>query len=75
MPLDEQLQIIEDLIDIDEAAGVVKRSKPSIYSMVSRGQIPCHKDQKGRLFFRRSELLQWMFPVPPTATKQAQTCP
>lgn len=62
MPLAEQMLLAEDLLSIEEASILTKRTKSSLYTLASRRQIPFHKDKRGKVFFRRSELLNWLFP-------------
>lgn len=44
---------------IDQASEFLKLAKPTIYSMVSRKQIPCTKSGK-RIIFSKHELITWM---------------
>ena len=46
-------------IDIDEASRVINKAKPTIYTMVRKGLIPCYKNGK-RLYFYEDELLEWI---------------
>jgi excisionase family DNA binding protein len=49
----------EPLIDIDEAASIVKLKRSTLYALTSRRQIP-HYKRGGKLYFRRSELIDWL---------------
>ena len=51
----EQQQPPSEFIDITEASRTLNLSVPSIYSMVSRKQLPCSKRGK-KLYFSREEL-------------------
>ena len=46
-------------IEIDEACGIVRKAKSTIYALVRRGLIPCYKVGK-RLYFYEDELLAWI---------------
>ncbi len=48
-----------DLMTIIEASKLIKLSVPTLYSKVCRNEIPVHKQGK-RLYFLRSELLDWI---------------
>lgn len=50
---------IEDLLDIDAAATLVKLKTSTIYALTSRRQIP-HLKRGNRLYFLRHELLEWL---------------
>lgn len=49
----------EGFMTIDEAAAFLRLKKSTIYSKISRMEIPCFK-QSGRLYFKRSELEAWI---------------
>ena len=49
----------EQLLSIQQTADLLCLSKPTIYGLVSRGDIPCMKKGK-RLYFSQSELLAWI---------------
>jgi excisionase family DNA binding protein len=50
---------INELLDVGEAAKFLKVSVASLYSKVSRKEIPVSKPGK-RLYFNRAELEQWI---------------
>ncbi len=49
----------ENFLTIQEAAELLNLSVPTIYSKVSRGELPVMKRSK-RLYFSRSELLKYI---------------
>lgn len=49
----------QELLSIDEAAKLIKLTKPTIYGLVHKNKIPYSKKGK-RLYFKRSELLEWI---------------
>lgn len=49
----------EQLLTIQEAAQFLRLTVPTIYSKVSRGEIPVMKKSK-RLYFSRTELLEYV---------------
>ncbi len=65
----EKLQIIEDLIrrwdsqervlDIQEAAEVLKISKSHLYRLTSRSEIPHFKPTGKKIYFSLNELMEW----------------
>lgn len=55
-----QLQLQNDeLLTIAEASQLLKLAIPTIYSKVSRNEIPVNKQGK-RLYFYKSELIEWI---------------
>lgn len=50
---------VEDLLDIDAAAALVKLKRTTVYALTSRRQIP-HLKRGGRLYFLKHELLEWL---------------
>ena len=56
----------EEVLDVDGAASLTKRTKGTIYVLVHQRKIPHSKPLNGKLRFFRSELLSWMksFSVP-----------
>lgn len=46
-------------IDISEAAKLVGKAKPTIYTLVRERKIPCYKKGK-KLYFFEDELLDWI---------------
>lgn len=44
-------------IGIDEACRIMGKEKPTLYSMVRKGLIPCYKNGK-KLYFYEDELLE-----------------
>lgn len=49
----------EEMLNIKDAAVFLGLSVPTLYSKVSRKEIPYHKPGK-RLYFQKSELLDWI---------------
>ncbi|MBD0831816.1 helix-turn-helix domain-containing protein [Aestuariibaculum sediminum] len=49
----------DELLTIEEAAKLIKLTKPTIYGLVHRKEIPFIKKGK-RLYFEKSELLDWI---------------
>lgn len=49
----------EDILNIDEASKLLNLSVSTIYSKVSRREIPVNKQGK-RIYFYRHELMQWI---------------
>lgn len=52
-------EIDQELLTIEGAAGLLKLSVATIYSKVCRNEIPVNKQGK-RLYFYRTELLDWI---------------
>lgn len=46
-------------INIDEACGIIKKAKPTLYTLVRKRQIPHYKNGK-KLYFYEEELLEWI---------------
>ena len=46
-------------IDIEQACRIINKAKPTIYTLVRKGLIPCYKNGK-RLYFFEDELLEWI---------------
>jgi len=60
-----------DFIFLDEVCELTNLSKPTIYSLVSRKQIPTAK-QKGqkKLIFNRTEIMSWLKSGRPSIAEQ-----
>ncbi|KPM50018.1 helix-turn-helix transcriptional regulator [Jiulongibacter sediminis] len=48
------------LLTLDQACSLLKLQKSTLYSKVSRGEIPGVYKQAGRLYFKKEELLKWL---------------
>lgn len=48
----------DDLLSIEQAAELLHLKKPTIYSMVSNGDVPYSK-RRGRLYFSKAKLIEW----------------
>ncbi|SDE48905.1 DNA binding domain-containing protein, excisionase family [Riemerella columbipharyngis] len=46
-------------ISIDEACKIIKKAKPTVYTLVRKRQIPHYKNGK-KLYFYEEELLEWI---------------
>ena len=46
-------------IGIDEACKIIKKAKPTVYTLVRKGLLPCYKHGK-KLYFYEDELLDWI---------------
>lgn len=49
----------DEFLSIDEAAKLIKLTKPTVYGLVHQKNIPFHKKGK-RLYFLKSEILDWI---------------
>lgn len=49
----------DQLLTIEEIADFLHLSRPTIYSLVSRSEIPCMKKGK-RLYFSKDEVTEWL---------------
>lgn len=47
------------LVEIDEAASIIMKSKPTIYRLVNQSILPSYKKGK-KLYFYKDELLTWI---------------
>lgn len=47
------------LVEIDEAAIIIMKSKPTIYRLVNQGILPSYNKGK-KLYFYKDELLAWI---------------
>jgi len=50
---------MNDTLDVEGAAKLLRRSVSCIYTKCSKGQIPHQKDSGGRLVFSKKELMEW----------------
>lgn len=50
---------IEQLLNVQEAANLLSLAVPTVYSKVSRGELPVMKRTK-RLYFSRNELMSYL---------------
>jgi len=53
------LDLVDDIIGIHTASEITRLKPSTLYALTSRRQIP-HYKKRGRLHFRRSELVAWM---------------
>lgn len=53
------VELSDDLIDINEAAVLLRMRKSTVYAATSNRTIPFFK-RGNRVLFRRSELVQWL---------------
>jgi excisionase family DNA binding protein len=49
-----------ELLDVDEVADLLRKTRKAIYAMVERRQLPGIRRIGKRLLFRRSEVLEWL---------------
>jgi excisionase family DNA binding protein len=47
-------------IDSDGAVRLLGISKSKLYKMTADGKLPCYKPSAGKLYFKISELQQWI---------------
>ena len=47
------------LIEIDDACHIIRKAKPTIYTLVRKGLLPAYKKGK-KLYFYEDELLAWI---------------
>jgi excisionase family DNA binding protein len=57
--IDLPLASNDDLLTIEQAADFLSLTKPTIYNMVSRGELPSMKRSK-RLYFSREDLISYV---------------
>lgn len=50
----------KSVLNLNEAAGFTGLSKSYMYKLTSRGEIPCYKPRGKKLYFKRTELEDWM---------------
>ena len=50
----------KDIMNTDEAANYTRLSKSYLFKLTSTGGIPCYKPHGKLLYFKRSELEDWM---------------
>lgn len=48
------------LMTVDEVADLLRTSRPAIYAMVARAQLPGVTRIGKRLLFRREDLIKWL---------------
>lgn len=53
------IEVSHDLIDVDEAADLLRMRKSTVYAATSRRSIPFIK-RGNKLLFSRTELVQWL---------------
>ena len=49
------------LLTVAEVAALLRRSRPAVYAMISRGQLPGVIRKNRSLLVERNELLVWLF--------------
>lgn len=51
---------VDDVLSIEQAANLLTLSTQTVYSLVSARKIPFSKPTGARLYFLRSELIEWL---------------
>ena len=49
-----------EVLNFKEVQQLLKVSKSFLYKCTSQGKIPCYRPTKGRLFFKKDEVLEWL---------------
>ena len=55
----DNLQRKHVLVEIDDACHIIRKAKPTIYTLVRKGLLPAYKKGK-KLYFYEDELLAWI---------------
>ena len=58
--LEEQNLLTKDYLDIKETSKYIRLSESALYKMTSRNEIPFYKPGGKKIFFKRSELHNWI---------------
>lgn len=53
------MHVDDVLIDIDQAASIVKLKRSTLYALTSKRKVP-HYKRGGKLYFDSSELMEWL---------------
>jgi len=51
----------DEPLNIDEACKYLSLSKSFVYKLTSKGQIPYFKPNNKKIYFKKSELNEWLF--------------
>ena len=57
--LTEQVIELKKMVEIEDACRIIRKAKPTIYTLVRKGQLPAYKKGK-KLYFYEDELLTWI---------------
>jgi excisionase family DNA binding protein len=49
-----------DILSVERASRFIGYSRSYIYKLIHLGKIPCHKPTGGRIFFKKSELVEFL---------------
>lgn len=52
-------QLANQMIGFDEVRRITNLERSTIRNYSRIGKIPCHKSEKGRLYFLRDEIIKW----------------
>ena len=58
--LDIQAQEAKNILTLEEVAEYTHLSKSYIYKLTSRREIPCYKPNGKQLYFKRTEIDEWL---------------
>ncbi|MEY3499318.1 MAG: hypothetical protein RL308_987 [Bacteroidota bacterium] len=49
-----------EVLSFKQVREILGVSKSFLYKCTSQGKIPCYRPTKGKLFFKRDEVLDWL---------------
>ncbi|WP_396185580.1 helix-turn-helix transcriptional regulator [Flavobacterium sp.] len=49
-----------EVLSFKQVLEILGVSKSFLYKCTSQGKIPCYRPTKGKLFFKRDEVLDWL---------------
>ena len=50
----------KDILGFKEVVELIGVSTSMLYKLTSTNKIPCYRPTKGRLFFKKDEVLEWL---------------
>lgn len=50
----------DEILNFKEVKKLLKVSSSFLYKKTAKGEIPCYRPTKGKLFFKKNEVLEWL---------------
>ena len=50
----------DEILNFKEVKKLLKVSSSFLYKKTAKGKIPCYRPTKGKLFFKKNEVLEWL---------------
>lgn len=59
--IEKMLAATKEILSLEECANLINLSTSRLYALTSVGEIPFYKPMGGKIYFKRSEIEEWIF--------------